>query len=276
MMIMKITDAKTSAGVIGQKPEIQPTDSVSKSIQNEISNVQRQKQGLSSNEELSAEVKAKMRQELQQKISSLNAQLRQRQADMRKDQKREDLIEELRDDKTAKDTRQSRDTRDTKNTESTDNTKSTKGTGDTRGTRQTGQTEAQKNEKTSENRTGESIGEEPDTTEHEPKTDAEKIDAEMSYSQAQAILLGESAIQQAAHQGKVVASMENNIVVLKGEIRQDEARGVNVEKKQAELAKQERRVQQASENKFTPHLTAADNPRIVEDAAFQFRISGIG
>lgn len=252
---MEITDVKSSAGAIGQKSEIQPVDSVSKSIQNEISNIQRQRQGLSSNEELSAEEKAQMRQELQQKISSLNAQLRQRQTDIRKDQKREDLVEELRDDRTAKDTR------DTK---------------DTSGTRQTDQAEAQKKEKTSENRAKESAKEKPDTAENEPKTDAEKIDAEMSYSQAQAILLGETAIQQAGHQGKVVASMENDIVILKGEIRQDKARGVDIEKKQAELSKQEKRVQQASEKKLIPHLTAADTFQNEEDAAFQFRISGIG
>lgn len=61
-------------------------DSVSKNIQNQIANAQKQLQELSSNKELSIEEKMEKRQEIQQKITDLNNQLRQHQIKMRREQ----------------------------------------------------------------------------------------------------------------------------------------------------------------------------------------------
>lgn len=61
-------------------------DSVSKNLQNQIANAQRQLQELSSKEGMTPEEKRKMRQEIQQEISNLNQQLRQHQIEMRKEQ----------------------------------------------------------------------------------------------------------------------------------------------------------------------------------------------
>lgn len=63
-------------------------DSVTKNIQNQIANAQKQLQELSSNGEMTIEEKMKKRQEIQQEITSLNQQLRQHQIDQRKEQQR--------------------------------------------------------------------------------------------------------------------------------------------------------------------------------------------
>ena len=65
---------------------MQTTDSVSKNIQNQIANAQKQLQEISSNKEMSLEEKMKKRQEIQQQITDLNNQLRQHQIEQRKEQ----------------------------------------------------------------------------------------------------------------------------------------------------------------------------------------------
>lgn len=62
------------------------TDSVSKSIQKQIENAQKQLQDISSNENMTLEEKMKKRQEIQQEITALNQQLRQHQIEQRKEQ----------------------------------------------------------------------------------------------------------------------------------------------------------------------------------------------
>lgn len=63
-------------------------DSVSRNIQNQIANAQKQLQELSSNEDMTLEEKMKKRQEIQQEITTLNQQLRQHQIEQRKEQQR--------------------------------------------------------------------------------------------------------------------------------------------------------------------------------------------
>ena len=71
----------------GMNNMAQVNDSVSKNIQNQITNVQKQLQELSANKEMSLEEKMKKRQELQQQIADLNNQLRQHQIERRKEQR---------------------------------------------------------------------------------------------------------------------------------------------------------------------------------------------
>ncbi len=82
MKINGINGANSRAGQMGMN---QATDSYSRNIQNQIANAQKRLQELSSNEELSLEEKMKRRQEIQQQISDLNVQLRQHQAEQRKE-----------------------------------------------------------------------------------------------------------------------------------------------------------------------------------------------
>ncbi|MDE7351952.1 MAG: FlxA-like family protein [Acetatifactor sp.] len=62
------------------------SDSVSKSIQDQIVNAQKQLQELGANKDMTPEEKMKKRQEIQQEINNLNQQLRQRQIEKRKEQ----------------------------------------------------------------------------------------------------------------------------------------------------------------------------------------------
>ena len=64
---------------------MQKNDTVSKNIQKQIANAQKQLQELSSNKEISLEEKMKRRQEIQQQINDLNNQLRQHQIEQRKE-----------------------------------------------------------------------------------------------------------------------------------------------------------------------------------------------
>ena len=63
----------------------QGTDAVSKNLQNQIANAQKQMQELGENKEMSLEEKMKKRQEIQQQISNLQNQLRQHQIEQRKE-----------------------------------------------------------------------------------------------------------------------------------------------------------------------------------------------
>ena len=63
----------------------QGTDSVSKNLQNQIANAQKQMQELGDNKEMSLEEKMKKRQEIQQQISDLQNQLRQHQIEKSKE-----------------------------------------------------------------------------------------------------------------------------------------------------------------------------------------------
>ncbi len=82
MKINGLNGANTQSGGVNL---MQSKDSVSKNIQNQIANAQKQLQELSSNKEMSMEEKMKKRQEIQQQIADLNNQLRQHQIEQRKE-----------------------------------------------------------------------------------------------------------------------------------------------------------------------------------------------
>lgn len=78
--------------------------------------------------------------------------------------------------------------------------------------------------------------------------------------------------RQISDRGKIVAKIEGGIVVLKGEIKQDEIRGEDVEGKKAELAKQEKRAQRAQ----SPYITVLDETRESLKKAAQAKADGTG
>ena len=82
---MRIENFSLSNSQNGGMNRKMATDSVSKNIQNQIANAQKQLQELSANENMSAEEKMKKRQEIQQQITDLNNQLRQHQIEQRKE-----------------------------------------------------------------------------------------------------------------------------------------------------------------------------------------------
>ena len=81
---MKINGLNGANSQVGGMNMMKATDSVSKNIQNQISNAQKQLQEISANKDMSIEEKMKKRQEIQQQINDLNNQLRQHQIEQRK------------------------------------------------------------------------------------------------------------------------------------------------------------------------------------------------
>lgn len=204
---MSISGVSASQSVLAQRTVKQePVDAISKSIENEISDVQRQRQQVSK-QDLSADEKMKKRQELQQEISRLNNQLRQRQAEARKKQNKEEVVKE----------------RDAENIKA-DNEKKE-------------QVAASKKDETKEK-------------EAESKT-VEMQDAKKDKIKEQTVVSAEAAISQSRLQSKVVSGIQNDINILKGEIRQDKARGENVDDKKEQLEKQRNRLRRASSAEFT-------------------------
>ena len=83
---MKINGINGANTQVGGMNMMQSNDSVSKNLQSQIANAQKQLQELSANKEMSLEEKMKKRQEIQQQIADLNHQLRQHQIEQRKEQ----------------------------------------------------------------------------------------------------------------------------------------------------------------------------------------------
>lgn len=73
----------------------------------------------------------------------------------------------------------------------------------------------------------------------------------ISYEGMNGLAAMDSSLEQARSQGKVIAQIEGGIAILKGEIKLDEARGVDVERKQEELARYEKKANQATASRFT-------------------------
>lgn len=82
---MQVSGIEGGNAGTGQVKAAQTTDSVSRNIMNQIANVQKQIQELSSNKEMEMEEKMKKRQELQQQVFELQGQLRQHEIELRKE-----------------------------------------------------------------------------------------------------------------------------------------------------------------------------------------------
>ena len=61
----------------------------------------------------------------------------------------------------------------------------------------------------------------------------------------------DTSAQLASRQGTIISKTEDGIAILKGEIAQDERRGVNTERKQAELEKMEKQQEKATAFQFS-------------------------
>lgn len=216
---------------------VRSTDSESKNIKNEITGVQQQMKNLSSKEELSVDEKKNERRKLQQEILSLNTELRQHQEELRRSQRREILMAEMQKERTKKEEEKPEDKAKTEET-STDKAEEIKVSA---GRQQTEEADKLKEEST-ENETKKVNG--------DMDTDKER-DTGFSRKKMEAMVSADSSVQQAGRQGIVIARIRDGIVILKGEINQDTARGTDTEKKQEELEKLEKKEQRAMEAQFS-------------------------
>ena len=269
-MTVQYAEARQSRGTgqeaASREAAIQPADAVSKNIQDEISEVQRQKQGLSSKQEMSEAERSKKKQELQQKLNSLNMRLRQRQAEVSRKQKQADRLEELSASdtgrthrteesgrpKTAPDRESGKNTRQGMDAEAPVTKDAVeKMTGAENTERSAGKTE--RNTGTSERNTG-MTGHSTGKPEHgageikrstEDNRDEQLKASGIPQDKMLSIVNGEISIEQTDRREAVIARIEGGIAILKGEIRQDEMLGNDVQKKKAELKSREMKVRNA-------------------------------
>ena len=227
---------------------IQPVDSVSKNIQKEISEVQRQKQELSSKNDLPVAEKAKKRQELQQKISGLDRELKQRETEVRKEQRREALAKESRIDTSSTKTaaKKAEQTKDTtaKNTNAKNLSEN-----------QTAAKNAMRTDDQDKNVNNADVpAKKADHQASQAKDLQNKTsqlqDIEIPQKEWKAAATSNFSREQMRKQETVIARIEGGIAILKSEIKLDESRGTDVTKKQAELKKQEEKLQKASASQF--------------------------
>ena len=232
-----------------------------KDIENEITNAKQQMQKISPKEELSAIEKETERKKLQREISSLNTELKQHQETLRKSQEREIRMAELQEDqKPAKEEKSEDKIQTTETSSDKADEKNLPADGQQTGRQGTvlinnsDGTVILKGKINQDEKSGVDTQEkqadetkEKGIAEKEAKTidgDASK-DSSLSHKKIYAIVSAGSSVQQANRQGTIIASTRDGIAILKGEINQDEKRGVDTERKQAELEKMEKREQRA-------------------------------
>lgn len=214
------------------------TDSESKNIKNEITGVQQQMKNLSSKEELSVDEKKNERRKLQQEILSLNTELRQHQEELRRSQRREILMAEMQKERTKKEEEKPADKVKTEEI-SPDKPEALN--------MMTGKTKPEDADKLNEKENSEKGDEKVNGY-----TDTDKdADRGLSDKKMKAIVSADSSVQHAERHGIVIARIRDGIVILKGEISQDEALGTDTKKKQEELEKLEKREQMAMETQFS-------------------------
>lgn len=258
----------------GQMAMAQAADSVSKSIQNQITSVQRKMQEISAKEDISVEEKMKRRQELQKEISSLNTKLRQHEAEVRKEQQA----------KAAAANNMPKSSGATGN--SPTGSRATDGTagsgaagGATGGTAGSGAAGGGTTSGTAGsgamNGTAGSSAAGSGSTDgaHRGRTDGttgggtaedKSVDTGMSQNGMRAMVSADSSMEHARRQGTVVSRIEGGIGILKAEIKQDAGRDIEVERKQQELARMEERARRASEAQFS---ILGDAHQVMKEAA---------
>ncbi|MBD5490933.1 MAG: hypothetical protein HDR16_02060 [Lachnospiraceae bacterium] len=245
-------------------------DAKSKKIQDEITDVEREMQKISSDAELSYTEKTDERKTLQKEISSLNTKLDQRQEELLRSQKRESMLAELRenqkpekaedeaDDLPAKEA--SSDTAaETNKTPAADESQAQPQAGAVIASTDDGTvilkeeaklSEAQESvpekEQVSETKEENSVKEETKAADSGTDT-AVRPSGEEMY----AMVSADTSAQLASRQGTIIAKTEDGIAILKGEIAQDERRGVDTEGKQAELEKMEKQEERATAFQFS-------------------------
>lgn len=234
------------------------TDTKSKSIENEITGVQQQLQKISTKEELSVNEKTNERKKLQKEISGLNTKLKQHQEELRKSQKRELMMTELREDKEpAKEEKsegkiQADETSLDKSAEAKE-----KGQADRQGTviAKTedgivlfkGKNNQDENLGINAEKKQEDEAKEQVVDEKEPKAadgDTDK-DTGLSRKEMYEIVSTDASVKQTNRQETIIARIQGGIAILKSEINQDERSGADTAKKQAELEKMEQKEQRA-------------------------------
>lgn len=247
-------------------------DQKSKNIQNEITEMQQQMQKLSLEEELSVNEKANERKKLQKEISSLNTELKQHQEDLLRSHKREIMMAQLQEAQKP----EKEESEDTVRAEETasDTPDEQPLPADERQLPTEEQQPPLPGSVITQNSDGTVVFKDAIKQDRQPDVDTEKptdtlkeeviveeetkpadndtlTDAGLSGKEMQAMVSANSSVQQAGLQGTIITKTNDGIAILKGEIKQDERRDVDTERKQAELEKLEKQEQRATLFQFS-------------------------
>lgn len=258
-----------------QKQGVKPVDTERKSIEKDISDVEQQKQAFSSKEDIPVDEKMKRRQELQQELSSLKTKLRMSEAEASKESQKEAMADEQSAVKGTEADGESRaaqavkeaaaEAKEKEEASKKEAAKAEKKEAQiqrmkeiaSQGTAE--KTDAQKKD-ADQTKVGEAVAGKTGTdgsgideraaktgvAEDDKKTDTNQDKGQISgfsKREMQSMISEDEAAKRAKQQGTIVARLENDIVILKGEIKQDEDRGGDVTKKKEELKEQEARAQ---------------------------------
>ncbi len=247
-------------------------DQKSKNIQNEITDMQQQMQKLSSEEELSVNEKANERKKLQKEISNLNTELKQHQEELLRSHKRESMMAQLQEaqepeKEESEDTVRAEDTASDAPDEQLLPADEKQLPTEEQQPPLPGSVITQNNDGTVVFKDAIKQDRQPDVdTEKPTDTPKEKViveeetnpadsdtvtDAGLSGKEMQAMVSANSSVHQAGLQGTIITKTNDGIAILKGEIRQDERRDVDTERKQAELEKLEKQEQRATLFQFS-------------------------
>ena len=229
------------------------TDPKIKKIQNDITNAKQQMQKLSPKEELSATEKETERKKLQQEISSLNTKLKQHQDELRKSQQKEIRMAGLQEDQNLTKEEKPEDKTQTKgisldkaDERALPTDKHQTASPGTVITSNSDGTVILKGKINQDEKRGVDTEEKGITEKEEKNKNSDTdIEAGLSHKKVYAIVSSDSSVQQANRQGHIITSTRDGIAILKSEMNQDERRGVDTERKQAELEKMEKREQRA-------------------------------
>lgn len=253
-------------------------DQKSKSIQTEISSVQQQIQRLSSDEELSVNEQNNERKKLQREKASLDTELRQHQDELLRSQKRQDRLAKLQEERNPKTEEKAED--DSRTSAAVSDTEERKGqpaeeeqalqpgtviAQNTDGTvvlkevmKQAESAETDTESKPVDNTETAAVQEEvePAAADTDPLEDARPTAKEM-----RAMVAANSSMQLATQQGRLVAKTDDGIAILKSEIKLDESRGTDTERKQMELEKMEKQRNREQSFQFSILGEASDTMR---------------
>lgn len=235
-------------------------DQKSKNLQNDITDVQREIQKLSSESDLSVSEKAEKKEKLQEEKSNLDTRLKLHQDELLKSQKREIKLAELQEDRKPEQEEESEnrvqaaeasspsDTADEKKLPADDRHNLQPGTVITQNSDGTVILKEILNQDTgsdtgAQNTQAETQGAQAESRKEEAAADNETKAAEedtptdtgLSAQDVQAMVSADVSMQQADRQGALAAKSDGDIAVLKSEIKLDTSRGVDTERKQAEL-----------------------------------------
>ncbi|MDE5939066.1 MAG: hypothetical protein K2H37_08290 [Lachnospiraceae bacterium] len=265
-------------------------DQKSKSIQKEITDVQQQIQKLSSEDELSVSEKENRKKELKREKSSLDTELKQHQDELLRSHKREIKLAGLQEERKPEKEEKATD-KTTPAEASSDKEEEKKLSADEEQAAQPGTIITRNNDGTVILKGVANQDDNTDTdTENKPADEAKEVamaekeaetadddppaDARPSAQEVQAMVSADTSMQLADRLGAIVAKTNDGIAILKGEIKQDEYRGVDTERKQAELEQMQERQQRETAFQFSLLGEAANIRETAADASAKETAAG--